>query len=109
MWVRKINILGVSFGTLKVDWGSLSWTNASPLYLISKVFVLNILGLSKWLFISSIITPLRWVCDRVNQIIWLFLWGSRVETIAQSTLICSVPNGGLGLRDIHSHGQVLHL
>ena len=75
------------------------------LSLIGKLLVLNILGLSKLLFVSSVLTTPRWVCDRVNQIIWPFLWGSRIETVARRSLICSVPDGGLGLRDFRSHGQ----
>ena len=119
-WVRKMKILGVFFGTLNVDQDNWepriskldkcvsAWKKRS-LSLIGKVLVLNILGLSKLLFVSSILTPPRWVYDRVNQIIWPFLWGSRVETVARRTLICSVPNGGLGLRDFRSQGQALRL
>ena len=76
---------------------------------IGKVLVLNILGLSKLFFVSSILAPPRWVCDRVNSIIWPFLWGSRVETVARRSLICSVSNGGLGLRDFASHRQASRL
>ena len=119
-WVRKIKILGVFFGTLnverdnweprvsKLDKCTSIWKKRS-LSLIGKVLVLNILGLSKLFFVSSILAPPRWVCDRVNSIIWPFLWGSRVETVARRSLICSVSNGGLGLRDFASHSQASRL
>lgn len=81
----------------KLDKCVSSWKKHS-FSLIGKVSLLNIVGLSKLLFVSSILTPPRWVCDPVNQIIWPFLWGSLVETVARRTLICSVPDrGGLGL------------
>lgn len=63
------------------------WKNRS-LSLIGKVLILNIQGLSKLLFVSSILSPPPWVCDKVNQIIWPFLWGSRVETVAPKSLVC---------------------
>jgi len=119
-WVRKIKILGVFFGTLnverenweprisKLDKCTSAWKKRS-LSLIGKVLILNILGLSKLFFVSSVLTPPRWVYDRVNSIVWPFLWGSRVETVARRTLICSVSNGGLGLGDFGSHGQASRL
>ena len=92
----------------KLDKCVSAWKKRS-LSLIGKVLVLNILGLSKLFFVSSILAPPRWVCDRVNSIIWPFLWGSRGETVARRPLICPVPNGGLGLGDFGSHGQASRL
>ena len=79
------------------------------LSLIGKVLILNILGLSKLFFAASVLTPPRWVFDCVNQIVWPFLWGSRIETIARRSLVCSVADGALGLRDFHTHSQALCL
>ena len=31
--------------------------------------------------------------------IWPFLWGSKIETIARKSLSCNVRDGGLGLTD----------
>lgn len=81
-----------------------SWKNRS-LSLIGKVLILNILGFSKLLFVSSILAPPRWVCDKVNKIIWPFLSGSRIETVARRSLVCPESVGGLGLREFYVHGQ----
>ena len=85
-----------------------SWKNRS-LCLIGKVLILNILGFSKLLFVSSILATPRWVCDKVNRIIWPFLWGSRIETVARKSLVCPETDGGLGLRDFYVHGQASRL
>lgn len=119
-WVNKMKILGIVFGTVNVDhdnWDPrvsklekcVSRWQSRSLSLIGRVLVLNILGLSKLLFVSSVLSPPRWVFDRVKKIIWPFLWGSRVETVARKSLICSVADGGLGLRDFRTQGQALRL
>ena len=119
-WVRKTKILGIFFGTTdverdnweprlsKLDKCVSSWKNRS-LSMIGKVLVLNILGFSKLLFVSSTLSPPRWVYDRINQIIWPFLWGSRIETVARKSILCSISEGGLGLREFRSHGQASRL
>ena len=115
-WVRKTKILGIFFSTIhvehdnweprlsKLDKCVSSWKNRS-LSMIGKVLVLNILGFPKLLFVSSTLSPPRWVYDRINQIIWPFLWGSRIETVARKSIFCPISEGGLGLREFRSHGQ----
>ena len=51
----------------------------------------------------------QWVYDRINQLTWPFLWGSRVETVARRSLICPITEGGLGLRDFRTQGQASRL
>ena len=70
---------------------------------------MNILALSQLLFVSSVLSPPRWLFDRINNIIWPFLWGSQIETVARKTLICSVAEGDLGLRDFRTQGQASRL
>ena len=77
--------------------------------MIGKVLLLNILGFSKLLFVSSTLTPLRWVYDRINLIIWPFWWGSRIETVALKSIFCPISEGDLGLREFRSHGQASRL
>ena len=119
-WVKKTKILGIYFGTSNVErdnWETriskldkclFGWKTRA-LSLIGKVLILNILGLSKLFFAASVLTPPRWVFDRVNQIVWPFPWGSRIETIARRSLVCLVADGGLGLRDFRTHSQALCL
>ena len=92
----------------KLDKCVSSWKNQS-LSMIGKVLVLNILGFSKLLFVSSTLAPPKWVYDRINQIIWPFLWGSRIETVARRSFVCSASEGGLGLREFRSQGQTSRL
>ena len=92
----------------KLDQCVSRWKNRS-LSLIGKVLILNILGFSKLLFVSAILFPPQWVYDRINRIIWPFLWGSRIETVARKSLVCPETNGGLGLREFRVHGQASRL
>ena len=118
--VKKTKILETVFGSLNVECDNWEprlskldqcvsrWKNRS-LSFIGKVLILNILGLSKLLFVSSIFAPPWWVDDRINRIIWPFLWGSRIETVARKSLICPETDGGLGLREFRVHGQASRL
>ena len=58
---------------------------------------------------SRVLVPPRWVSDRYNSLIWPFLWGSRLETVARKTIICPVKDGGLGLIDFIIKGKALRL
>ena len=119
-WVKKAKILGIVFGSVNVDRDNWEprlskldqcvsrWKNRS-LSLIGKVLILNILGFSKLLFVSAILSPPQWVYDRINRIIWPFLWGSRIETVARKSLVCPETNGGLGLREFRVHGEASRL
>ena len=108
-WVQKMKILGIVFGTVDVNrdnWEprlskldkSLSLWKPRSLSLIGKVLILNILGLSKLLYVSRVLDPPRWVYDKLNRVIWPFLWGARLETVASKTIVCPTSEGGLGLR-----------
>ena len=119
-WVKKMKILGIVFGTVNVEQDNweprvsklekcVSRWQSRSLSLIGKVLILNILGLSKLLFVSSILSPPRWASDRINKIIWPFLWGSRIETVARRSLISPVADGGLGLRDFWTQGLASRL
>ena len=74
----------------KLDQCVSRWKNRYHSF-IGKVLILNILGLSNSLFVSSILAT-----SRINRIIWPFLWGSCIETEARKSLICPETDGGLG-------------
>ena len=69
------------------------WRSRS-LSLVGKVLILNTLAFSK-LFLE----PPKWVYGRIKSLIWPFLRGSRIETVARRSIICCLEDGGLGLRD----------
>jgi len=97
-WVKKMKILGVFFGTVPVDQDNwepqlskldkyLCLWKARSLSYIGKVFILSVLGLSKLMFGFRILEPPTWVFSKVNGLIWPFLWGSRVETVARKSIV----------------------
>ena len=64
---------------------------------------MNILALSKLLYVSRVLVPPKWVYSKLNSLIWPFLWRARLETVARKSLICSVDSEGLGLKDFFLH------
>ena len=67
---------------------------------IGKVLILNVLGLSKLLYLSRVLIPPRWMLDKYNSLIWPFLWGAKLEPVARRSIICSPGQGGLfGLKE----------
>ena len=77
----------------------LSLWRSRSLSLVGKVLILNTLAFSKLFYLSRILEPPKWVYGRIKGLIWPFLWGSRIETVARRSIICSLEDGGLGLRD----------
>ena len=74
------------------------WKSRS-LSLIGKCLIINVIGLSKLYYLARILVFPPWVPQRVNQIIWPFLWGSKIETVSRKSISCNVCDGGLGLTD----------
>ena len=48
-----------------------------------KVLILNTLAFSKLFYLSRILEPPKWVYGRIKGLIWPFLWGCRIETVAR--------------------------
>ena len=119
-WVRKMKILGVFFGTVPVEihnWQSkinkleklLNLWKSRSLSLIGKCLILNILGLSKFLYLAKILVPPAWVLHRVNQLIWPFLWGSKIETVSRNACYLPALSGGLYITNLDLKCEALCL
>ena len=67
------------------------------LSLVSKSLIINTLRISKLIFVSQVLVEPRWVIDRLNKLIWPFLWGSKIETVSRHTVFCHDRDGRLGL------------
>ena len=110
-WVRKMKILGVFFSTVPVEsdnWQSkinkleklLNLWRSRSLSLIGKCLVINVLGLSKFYYLAKVLAPPAWVLQWVNQLIWPFLRGSKMETVARNTCYLPTFDGGLGVANL---------
>ena len=91
-----MNILGVFFCTVPVEldnWmpkinkleRALNLWRARSLSLLGKALIINILGFSKLLYLERVLIVPPWVFARINSIVWRFLWGCRMETVARNT------------------------
>ena len=109
-WVHKMKILGIVFGSIPTEvdnWQpkinklekSLNLWRSRSLSLPGKALIINVLGLSKLLYLARVLVLPAWVISRVNALIWPFLWGSRLETVSRNTCFLGPGSGGLGLRN----------
>ena len=109
-WVRKMKILGVVFGTIPTEMENWQpkidklektlnlWKSRSLSY-VGKCLIVNVLGLSKLLYLAWILILPGWVAARVNSLLWPFIWGSRIETVSLKT--CCLPSKAGGLNLVH--------
>lgn len=108
-WVTKMKILGVVFGQVtelynwqpkleKVEKHLNLWKSRSLFYVgKSLIVIINVLGISKLLYLAFVLSVPRWVFGKVNDLIWPFLWGSRMESVSRQTCYQSISNVGLGI------------
>ena len=107
-WVKKMKILGVVFGTIPVEQDNwqpkinkldklVNLWKARSLSFVGKSVIINVLGLSKLFYLAKILVLPAWVPRRVNQIIWPFLWGCKMETVSRNTCFCAPLDGGLNI------------
>lgn len=66
------------------------------LSLVGKSLIVNASGISKLLYLASILSFPKWVATEVINLVWPFLWGCRIETT--SAVVLSVfSDGGWGV------------
>ena len=119
-WVDKMKVLGTVFDDVNVERDNretklskvdkiLSLWRSRSLSLVEKMLILNTLAFSKLFYLSRILEPPKWVHGRIKDLLWPFLWGSRIETVARRSVICSLEDSGLGLRDFARQSRYFQL
>ena len=122
IWVRKIKIPVVVFGTIlteRLNWQpqleklekSLNlWKSRSlSLSFPGKALIINMLGLSKLVYLARVLTLPVWVTARVNALIWPFLWGSKMETVSRNAFFLKPKDGGINVISLPLKAQELRL
>lgn len=110
-WVRKMKILGVFFSTVLVhhdNWEprinklekSLNMWKSCSLSLLGKSLVINVLGMSEFFYLAKVLVSPSWVLSRVNQLLWPFLWGLKIETVSRNTCFLLPTSGGLNVSSL---------
>ena len=119
-WVKKMRILGVIFGTISTEhlnWQhklgklekSLNLWKSRSLSLPGKALIINMLGLSKLVYLARVLTVPAWVTACVNAFTWPFLWGSKMETISRNTFFLKLKDGGINVISLPLKAQALRL
>lgn len=117
--MTKIKILGVVFGRdteldnwqpklEKLEEHLYLWKPRS-LSLVDRSLIVNTLGISKLLYLSTVLCVPKWVISKVNALIWPFVWGCRIETVSRATCHQSLSSGGLGILNFLIKGKSLKL
>ena len=116
-WVTKMKILGVVFGDVsdqdnwqpkltKLEKHLNLWKSRS-LSFVGKSLIVNTLGISKLTYLASVLTVPKSVINKVNQLVWPFLWGSKIETVSRQS--CYLAKGGLNIVDFSVKAEALKL
>ena len=118
-WVTKMKILGVVFGldTDADNWRPkleklekhLNLWKSRSLSLVGRSLIVNVLGISKLLYLSAVLCVPKWVISKINNLVWPFLWGSRMETVSRMTCHQSLGKGGLGIFNFQTKSDSLKL
>ena len=118
-WVTKMKILGVVFGQnaesdnwrpkLKKLENHLNFWKSRSLSLVGKSLIVNTIGISKLLYLATILPVPQWVISEVNNLIWPFLWGCRMETVSRQSCHQPFLKGGLGIINFKIKADALKL
>jgi hypothetical protein len=79
------------------------------LSLKGKITILNSLAASQLVYICTTIETPEIILREVNQIFFDFLWNSKINKIAKSTIIQNIEDGGLKMIEIFSKVKALKL
>ena len=114
-----MKILGVVFGQaaesdnwqpkLKKSENHLNLWKSRSLSLVGKSLIVNALGISKLLYLATILPVPKWVISEVNNLIWPFLSGYRIETVSRQTCYQHSIRGGLGIVNFKVKADALKL
>ncbi len=118
-WVKKMKILGVIFGQVSEagNWqpkldkleNHLNLWKSRSLSLVGKSLIVNVLGISKLLYLATVLPIPRWVIAKLNNLIWPFLWGCKIETVSRQSCYQPFLKGGLGIVNFQLKGDALKL
>ena len=106
---NDIKILGIWFGKnqLNKHWqpiiGTISntlkcWKNRN-LSIKSKIQVINTYVLSKAWYIARICLPNQEIINKINKLLYNFIWDGKPELIARNTLSLEYKEGGIKIPD----------
>ena len=74
-----------------------------------EVFIINTLGISKLLYLATILPVPNCVISEVNNLIWPFLWGCRMETVSRQSCHQPFLKGGLDIVNFKIKADALKL
>ena len=76
---------------------------------MGKAFAVNVLRLSKLIYLARVLVLPEWVLSRVNRLRWPFIWNSRIETVSRNTRFLKTQSGGLCLDNFDLRCKSLRL
>ena len=75
-----------------------SWKRRK-LTLLGKINIVKALGLAKLIYSTSLLTISKPLIDRINKIIFNFIWDGKTPKIKKKTIIAEIKHGGLKMID----------
>ena len=112
---NKIKILGYTFGHDEKDNELENWEKtiekinksikqwaSLQLSLIGKKMIINQVLLSKIWYLAYVTTPPKKVINRINRMIYDFLWNYKKIRVSRNTITQPIQKGGLGILDLET-------
>ena len=93
-------------GTLKK---TLNIRSQRDISLYGRINIVKTLGLSKLIFICTVLETPKHFTEEVNQLTFDFIWNHKPAKIRKTTLIKNKKEGGLGMKDIFLFDKALKL
>ena len=115
-WVTdQLKLLGRSDQTIYKSWTERidkleSWLKMwkyRNLSLTGKVLILNTVGLSRLIYLGTVYPIPKPCLNRVNSLVFNFLWSGRNEMIKREVIFLNTDQGGLGLTDLSTKLEAL--
>ena len=107
-WKKELKILGIYFSYDKNESYNLNYRNKldqlektlnlwkmRKLSLIGKILIVKTLGLSKFIYTASVTDVPDEIYDKVDKLLYSFIWNNKPAKIKKKTLIGQYEQGGL--------------
>ncbi len=78
----------------------LHWWKARDLSLIGKTLIIKSLGISKFMYVATVLHVPQTIIKKVNEKLYEFLWNSKTHKVKRNVVIQNYDDGGLHMTDL---------
>ena len=79
----------------------LHWWKARDLSIIGRILIVKSIGLSKFMFLASVIQVPKYIIDKVNTLLFNFVWNCKCDKVKRSIFLQEYNLGGMRMVDFN--------